>query len=258
MPAKAASKRPAEEEPEPEDPEEEPAEPEPEEESEETIAARKKSQTRRRKKSKLVGYRSLARQAGYIDRSIEDGSVNEGGDAMHSLLSISEAKRLMRFVPATPGAISFSAKEFKKRLDLFKASVPSSAARETQARCDVVLRAVMNQAVARTIDAGKKTVSASTVAAVLRPYASKLDLTAATPPSGLLRHAQDTGILDAREADVKERQDEKKDANANKKLFIEFADAEQKRIEAYRHERAKRAQQMEQSAKQAEKEVKGA
>ena len=93
---------------------------------------------------------------------------------------------------------------------------------------------------------------------MLRPYAAKLELTAVAPPRGLLRYAQDAGILDAREADVKERQDEKKEATNNKKLFTEFAEAEQKRMEESRAKRAKKAEQMAESAKVAEKEVKGA
>ena len=253
----AAKKKRVEPEPAPEpEPEPEPEEEEPEPEGEEVTAAKKKALARRKRKAKLVGYRTLARQAGFVDHSVA-GRVSDGGDAIRSLISISEAKRLMRFVPATPGAIGFSADEFKKRLELFKSSVPASAARETQARCDVVLRAVMNQVVARTVEAGKKTVSASAVAAVLRPYASKLDLTAVAPPRGLVRYAQDEGILDSREADVDERKDDKKQATANKKLFTEFAEAEQRRVEAVRAKRAQKAQQMAELGKAAEKEVKG-
>jgi hypothetical protein len=262
MPAKAASKssaskRPAVEQEPPPPEEDENEEPE-EEESEETIAARKKATTRRRKKAKLVGYRSLARAAGYVDRSIQEGVVNGGGDSIHSLISIAESKRLMRFVPATPGAITFSANEFKKRLNLFKTSVPTSAARETQARCDVVMRSVINEAVARTIEGGKKTVSASTVAAVLRPYAANLELTAVAPPRGLVRYAQDAGILESHEADVKERLEDKKAANANKKLFAEFAELEQKRMEELRAKRAAKVKNMEDMSKEAEKVVKDA
>lgn len=231
------------------------AEEEEEEESEETVANRKKALSKRRRKAKLVGYRSLSRQAGYIDRSVGGKGVDDGSDCTRSLLSLSDAKRLMRFVPVTPGAIGFSTNEFKQRLTLHKSSVPGSAARETQARCDTLMRSIVNQAVLRTIENGKTTVAASTVAAVLRPYGAKLEFTAVVPPQGLVRYAQDAGILDTRDADVAARAEEKKDANANKKAFAEFAEAERKRVEANRAKRAATAASMEVVKEAAEAEV---
>ena len=93
---------------------------------------------------------------------------------------------------------------------------------------------------------------------MLRPYASKLELTAVAPPRGLIRYAQDEGLLDSREADVEQRKEEKKEATANKKLFTDFAEAEQKRVDEMRAKKAKKAQQMADLGKAAEKEVKGA
>eukprot|EP00966_Prymnesium_polylepis_P027918 645269-Prymnesium_polylepis.1 len=78
---------------------------------------------------------------------------------MRCLLSVSDAKRLMRFVPATTDMTSYTLNEFEKRHALFTKGVPSSTARETQARCDAVMGTVMNQAVLRTVESGKKMVS---------------------------------------------------------------------------------------------------
>ena len=109
---------------------EEPEEEEEEELSEELLAKQKKALTKKRKKAKLVGYRALSKQAGYTDGSGKDNLVPKGLDCLSSLLSVADAKRLMRFVPATPGAPGFEAAEFSKRMELFKHGVPESAARE--------------------------------------------------------------------------------------------------------------------------------
>jgi len=214
---------------------EEPEEEEEEEElSEELLAKQKKALTKKRKKAKLVGYRALSKQAGYTDGSGKDNLVPKGLDCLSSLLSVADAKRLMRFVPATPGAPGFEAAEFSKRMELFKHGVPESAARETQARCDAAMRAIMNQAVMRAVEAGKKTVTPAIMAAVLRPYASQMEFTCVTPPIGLVRYAQNSGILNSNESDTKEVLDEKKDWAANKKAYHEFMESEEKRKEAAR------------------------
>ena len=245
---KKAEPEPEEEEPEPEEEEPEPEEeePEPEEEEDEdeeeedgeTSRKRRISAMKRKKKAKLVGYRSLARSAGYIDRLSGDTVTTSGVDSISSLLSVADAKRLMRFVPATPGATSFGLDEFSKRHDLFKQGVPASTARETQARCDSALRSVMNQVVLRAAETGKKNVTASMMASILRPYAENMLFTSVVPPTGLIRYAQDEGILSTVEADKKMREDEKKENSQAKKIASEWTTSEEKRLEAARAKRA--------------------
>lgn len=213
---------------------EEPEEEEEEELSEEALDKQNKALKKKRKKAKLVGYRALSKQAGYTERSGKDSSIPKGLDCLSSLLSVADAKRLMRFVPATPGAPGFDATEFSKRMELFKHGVPGSAARETQARCDAAMRAIMNQAVMRAVEAGKKTVTPAIMAAVLRPYASQMEFTCVAPPIGLVRYAQNSGILNSNESDTKEVLEEKKDWAANKKAYNEFMESEEKRKEAAR------------------------
>lgn len=212
-----------------EEPEDEPAVEA--EETEEQKVRKKAALSKRRKKARLTGYRSLAKQAGYIEGSGD-------GDCINSLISVSEAKRLTRCVPSTPGAIGYSKNEFQKRMDLLKNSITSAAARETQANSDAVLRSIMNETVQRSVDAGKKTISPSMMYAVLRPYADKLELTGVSPPIGLVRYAQDEGLLDTSESDVKERAEEKKEAAQNKKMYNDYVEAEQK---ARDERKAKRA-----------------
>lgn len=186
-----------------------------------------KALSKKRKKAKLVAYRSLSQKAGYVDTG--DGIHPTTNDCLGSLLSEADAKRLMRFVPATPGSAGFKSNEFMQRLDLFKEGVPSSAARETQARCDAIMRSAMNQAVLRSVEAGKKTVSASTMASVLRQYAANMEFTAIVPPIGLVRFAQDNGILNpSSEDELKKRGEEKKEQASNKKAYTDFVDWKEK------------------------------
>jgi hypothetical protein len=240
-PKKAKKTKKAEPEPEPEpepDPEEEEEEQEEEEEDEETTRKRKLSAMRRKKKAKLVGYRSLARSAGYIDRLAGDNNTTSGIDSLSSLLSVADAKRLMRFVPATPGATSFGLDEFTKRHDLFKQGVPASTARETQARCDSAMRSIMNQVVLRAAETGKKNITASMMASVLRPYSENMLFTSVVPPVGLVRYAQDEGILSSKDADKKLKEDEKKENSAAKKIAADWDASEAKRLEAARARRS--------------------
>lgn len=259
MPPEAASKKINKKtkrapEPEPEEDEEagEEGEEPQEEEDEETMKKRRAALTKKRKKAKLVGYRSLAKSAGIMPSSDDGQTMPARADSLHTLISVADAKRLMRFVPATPGAHGFDQAEFGKRMELFKHGVPESAARETQARCDAVLRQAVEQAVMRAVEAGKKTISPSMMAAVLRPYAGNMEFTAVTPPLGLLRHAQNVGLLNAPESDQQKSGEEKKACNANKKMFMEFMDAEEKRKVDVKQARADKASKAAEAAAAAE------
>ena len=197
-----------------------------EEDDEETKAGKRRAQIRRSKKAKSVGLRSLARQAGYSDRGKDGRAAAAGMDGMHSLLSLADAKRLMRFVPATPGAPAFGEEEMNKRQFLFENGVPSGAARETQAHCDAVLRNVMNEAVLRAAESGKKNISAYDMMCVLRPYAHNMMFTSGvTPCIGQIRHAQEEGILTGTEADKEAQVAEKKINGAYKKKYDAYISA---------------------------------
>lgn len=226
--------------PEPEEDPEEEQDEEPDEEEEistEEKAKLTKALTKKRKKAKLVGYRLLAKTAGYVDTGRE-GIHSTTIDCLGSLLSEADAKRLMRFVPATPGSTGFVGGEFMRRMTLFKSSIPAGAARETQARCDAVLRSAMEQAVLRSVEAGKKTVSASTMASVLRQYAANMEFTAVVAPLGLVRYAQDIGIINASpEEELKKRTDEKKENAANKKAYSDYVDSIEKEKATKRQKR---------------------
>lgn len=228
-----AAKEPSSPEPvEPEESEPEDADPE-----EAAAAARamskeeKRTLSKRRRKAKLVAYRQLSKTAGYLNVNADGHELLPmRNDCLASLLSEADAKRLMRCVPTTPGAVGFASTEFNKRMALFKHGVPSTAARVTQAECDALMRGAMNKAVMRALESGKKTVTASVMASVLREYAANMEFTSFVPPIGLVRYGQDIGVLNtADENDAKKRAEEKKEANANKKAFLEHTEMVEKK-----------------------------
>ena len=262
VPAPAAAKKkdaPAKKKkkPDPEPVEEDVDMEEPEEEAvdEELLAKRKATLTKKRKKAKLVGYRSLSKTAGFMANTEKGEVLPSSVDCLSSLLSVADAKRLMRFVPATPGAPGFDASEFDQRMELFKQSVPASAARETQARCDAAMRAAMNQAVIRAVESGKKTISPSMMAAVLRPYAANMEFTSVTPPIGLIRFAQNSGVLNVPESDQNKTADEKKVCTSNKKKYQEFIESEERRKAKAKADRAAKKEKAMKDAAAAEAQV---
>lgn len=233
------AKKVAEPEPDPEpepEPEEEPAEEEEEEEAgeeeeddgeeEESPAKKAKREKARlaaaRRKSARVrnnGWRKIAMTAGYTDTKDNNVALASGGDSLKCLLSPADAKRLMTFVPATPGADSFSKEEFKKRADLFKEGVPMSAANETQVRCDAIIRSIMNQAVIRGLEMGKMRITPSVMRSVLRPYVGKTQFTSIVAPIGLVQHAVKKGAISATTNDTGNRAKRTKVASENEKTF---------------------------------------
>jgi hypothetical protein len=177
--------------------------------------------SKKRRKAKLVGYRQLSKTAGYTNTQVDDLMLPIALDCTNSLLSEGDAKRLIRYYPLTPGAVGFNTNEFKKRFELSKCSVSKGAARITQVKADAIMRRLINQALLQSVEYGKKTISASTMASVLRQYAALMEFTSVVPPIGLIRYGQENGIIKpADEADIKKRSIEKKESNANKKMYI--------------------------------------
>jgi len=160
------------------------------------IAASKRSKIK-----KSIAYRKLAREAGY-----HGGSGIDGGNVC--LLSLSDAKRMMRFYPPNAKETSYDDEEMNKRKQLANYSVPPSAARETQVRADALLRKVMNEVVLRAIETGKKTVTAYDMMCVLRPYSEKMMFTSVLPCTGQIRHAQNEGLLKCPVDDFKKKEEE--------------------------------------------------
>ena len=168
---------------------------------------------RQREHKKVSGYRAKAAECGF--RKGNGVIASAGVDMFASALTPADAKRLMRFVPEVLNKSSYDKNECAARMKLSTESVPNSAARETQARCEAVLRKIMNEAVLRSVEKGVMRVDAATVQSVLRPYQYNMSFSSVLPPKGLIRHAQGEGVLSANAQDEAGMEQETKD---NKEL----------------------------------------
>lgn len=173
----------------------------------------KKKLRRQREHKKVSGYRAKAAECGFR----KGGGViaAAGTDMFASALTPADAKRLMRFVPDVLNKSSYDKNECASRMKLSTESVPATAARETQARCEAVMRKIMNEAVLRAVEKGAMRVDAATVQSVLRPYQYSMSFSSVLPPKGLIRHAQGAGVLSANAQDEAGMEQETKD---NKEL----------------------------------------
>lgn len=207
--------------PEPEEEEEAPHNEEEGDDDDGTAEERAKKKLRRqRAHRKVSGYRTKAMECGFKKGS---GVIASSGiDIFASALTAADAKRLMRFVPEVLNKSSYDKNECATRMQLSTEKVPPSAARETQARCDAVLRKFMNEAVLRSVEKGVMRVDAATMQSVLRPYQYNMTLSSVLPPKGLIRHAQCEGVLSANAQDAEGMEQENKDnrelAGAAKKI----------------------------------------
>jgi hypothetical protein len=207
-----------------------------EEAAEEDPAAARLKLRRRREHKKVTGYRSKAMECGFLRGSGVGAAA--GTDALMSALTSADAKRLMRFVPEVLGKSSYDKAECAARMKLSQEKVPASAARETQARCEAVMRKMMKEAVLRTAERGAMRVDAATMMSVLRPFHAHMNFTSFLPPKGLVRHAQAAGVLSATAADEEAEETEKAEnkelSQAQKKIDAE----ELKRKEAFKTRKA--------------------
>ena len=192
------------------------------EHEEETSEKAEVRERKRRRKAKLTGYRSLAREAGYV--------AEEGGmDATALLVSDADSRRLLTFIPAMPAHTSFGLSEFKKRFQVSRNAYTGGALRETAANVDAALRASMNAAVLRTVEAGGQRVSAATMKSVLRRYSGSMLFSAVEPPLGLIRHAQKKQLLETTDEDVAMRPEERKEGAKGGKLVFDHEKAVQEK-----------------------------
>ncbi len=201
---------------------------------------------RRREHKRVSGYRSKAQECGFLKGA---GVAAAGGtDALMTALTPADAKRLMRFVPEVLNKSSYNKAECAMRMKLSQEAVPCSAARETQARAEAVMRKMLNEAVLRTAERGAMRVDAATMMSVLRPFHYNTIFSSFLPPKGLVRHAQASGVLSATAADEEavetEKAENKELSQAQKKIDAE----ELKRKEAFKARKAELKAQRETEA----------
>ena len=183
---------------------------------------------KRRKKAKLVGLRKLAQECGYNNGSNGDIHSAAGMDGTHCLITLSDAKRLTRFIPASPDKISYYEDEFTQRQAVSKLLISSEGLRQTQARCDYALKMILNQAAVRCGETNAKQITPAIVQSVLRPYASRMHFTAVVPPLGLVREAQRQGVLDYPDLDKNKAEVERETCKKIKELIASSGTAKTK------------------------------
>lgn len=208
------------------------AEDEPEQAAETDPEVLKARLRRRREHKRVSGYRSKAQECGFLPSA---GVAGAGGtDALMSALTIADAKRLMRFYPEVLSKSSYDKAECAARMSLSREQVPASAARETQARCEAVMRKMMNEAVLRTAEKGAMRIDAATMMAVLRPFHYLIEFSSFLPAKGLVRHAQSSGVLSATTADEEASEQEKLDNRELSNVAKKMDKDEMNRKEAFK------------------------
>lgn len=202
-------------------------------EPEEVAGEDDKSKLRiQREHKRISGYRTKAKECGYVK---QNGIIAATGiDIFATGITPADAKRLMRFVPEVLNKSSYDKTECAERMKLSQESVPNSAARETQARTEAVMRHCMNQLILRTVEAGKMRADAATMTAVLRPYQYNMMFTSTAPAKGLIRHAQSEGILASTTKDEEGMEQEKADNKELGAAAKALEKEEEKRKDAFR------------------------
>jgi hypothetical protein len=201
--------------------------------------AAKSRLTRRRQAKRASGYRAKATECGF--RKASGVVAASGVDAYACALSLAEAKRLMRFFPEVLNKSSYDKSECAMRMKLSQESVPPSAARVTQARCEAALRKIVNEATLRGAERGVTKIDAATIQSVLRPYQFGMTFSSVVPPKGLIRHAQKEGVLTANLADEESAE---KESAENKELVAaakKISDDEAARKKAFAERKAAKA-----------------
>jgi hypothetical protein len=204
---------------------------------------------RRREHKKVSGYRNKAVECGFTPKA---GVVAASGlDCFASALSPADAKRLMRFVPEVLNKSTYDKAECVARMKLSTESVPESAARETVARCETVMRKFLNEAVLRAVEKGTARVDAATMQSVLRPYQYLMTFSSVLPPKGLIRHAQESGVISASVADSEGIDQEKSDNRELVAAAKKIDKAEEERKAAFQERKKKLAEDRAHAAKAA-------
>lgn len=140
--------------------------------------ASKKRKRRSNARAKMRGYRSQATRAGI-------GSRN----TIQNVVGVEEIRRAAKFRPANLNVVSYDIDEFKRRLELSMTPLPASAAAALVPRVERLRRMLYEQSVARLIESGKMTLTASNLLPSVRCIEEFGDFSFILP-RGLVQFAQ--------------------------------------------------------------------
>ena len=133
-------------------------------------------------------------------------------------------------MPVSADKVSFEEGELKKRMMLQEeGGFSTESMRESQVRLDYALKQILNRAAVRCGETNVKTITATTVQSVLRPYTGKTMYTAIVPPLGLVREAQRQAVLGYPEADKNKADAEKELCRESSKAALEKEQALQRK-----------------------------
>lgn len=163
------------------------AEDEAEDEGKTPEQLQKAATTRRRKKSKQRGYRSIAKKAGCASKYV---ATRASRNATASILSVSEVIRAAKWTPGMPNRAVFEdLGEFRERSRIAAEPFPRSAAAAAVPSVEVFARELMNRAVELMLDQKKTRVTSQIMHTACRPLQRAMRYPFAIP-HGLVRHAQ--------------------------------------------------------------------
>lgn len=123
---------------------------------------------RARQSKRAVVFRNAAKAAGYLSTYGVQSDGAAGRDAEFCLLSIHDAKRLIKF-----NVLSDRASENDERAVVLKEALPPKALNHAQVRLNALFGTIMNDAVLRVIENNHKKVTAKDMFAAIRPYVHK-------------------------------------------------------------------------------------
>ena len=172
-----------------------------------------------KRRKKCSGLRKKAVQAGFINGSL---IASAGQDQLKALITRSNIRNMVTFVPeriAEEGG--YDKDEFEERLATANAKFSTGAFDVLVPKVESIFRAVTTEALTRSLEFGKTSIDATTMASVLRPYQGNTLFDTQAPPRGILQFAQTKGALAVTEEDA----EQKKTREAQAKEMQKAADA---------------------------------
>jgi hypothetical protein len=159
-------------------------------------ARKSKNEQNARRRSVVRGYASLSRECGYKNATDAKTATHAHAfDVQRPCLPLQDIVRLGTTVVHNPGATSYEADEFAKRLQLIDQTLSQSAAREAAAHIEPVFKQIVEASVRAAVGVQKVSrVRPHHVYQALLPFNGLLGFTGASAPPGLVAYGKHTKI----------------------------------------------------------------
>ena len=185
------------------------------------------ARTRKNAAKKFRGYDHLSTRVGY-GYTTETNVYGDRGqeDIICPLLAPSHIVRLTKWLPSTPGTMSYPNTEFVQHLEINKnmKTATRDVAREATAFADPLFRYVVNEATRNQFAHGGTSVTPATMKSVLAPLIARLTFHTQIDPQGLLNYAKNKApptnpiLLDDNNNPVKDENGKKKKKHTQKQF----------------------------------------